>query len=115
MNVSKIKTLAAMAWALGLATPALAVDGAQLATEKTCFNCHAIQGEKHGPAFRDVARRYAGQEAARAKLVEEIQHGTHIAGVMRHWSNERMPKGSDRVPVSEAEAAQLIDYILSLK
>ena len=91
--------------------------GEQLATDKMCFHCHEVKGEKRGPAFEDVARRYAGQEGARARLVKTVQAGTASgSGAMHHWgSSEKMPRGADRIAVSAAEAEQLVDYVLSLK
>lgn len=118
MRLSLTAAAAALGWAFA-APLALADDNGstveQLATDKMCFHCHEIKGEKRGPAFEEIARRYAGQEDARPRLVKAVQAGTAGPGVMRHWGNLKMPRDADRVPVSEAEAGQLVDYILSLK
>lgn len=125
MNIRLIATATAiglgLGLGLGLGTAALADDGAnsskQLATDKMCFHCHEVKGEKRGPAFEDVARRYAGQAAARERLIKTVQGGTASgSGAMHHWgTSEKMPRDADRVAVSPAEAEQLVDYILSLK
>lgn len=119
MNMRMTAAAAALGWAFAAPTLALADHHTssveQLAKDKMCFHCHEIKGENHGPAFQDIARRYAGQEAARSLLVRAVQAGTSGSGVMRHWGNLKMPRDADRVAVSEAEAGQLVDYILSLK
>ncbi|SMB22854.1 Cytochrome c-552 [Sterolibacterium denitrificans] len=118
MNMRLTAAATALGWAFAAATPALAGDSSsieKLATDKMCFHCHEIKGEKRGPAFEDIARRYAGQADARPRLVKAVQAGTTGPGVMRHWGNLKMPRDADRVPVSEAEAEQLVDYILGLK
>jgi cytochrome c len=106
---------AALILTAAFSTPAFAIESEQLAKDKMCFHCHEIKGEKHGPAFQEIARRFAGQSNARRQLVKEIQAGTYGPGVARHWGNVKMPKGSDRVEVSEAEAEQLVDYVLNTK
>ncbi len=101
-----------------MATPALALEGAELAKEKGCFSCHDVKGEEYGPPFRDVARRFAGISTARQTLSRAIQAGTNAASAGKHWGNKKMPKDTeraDRSPVSQAEAEQLVDWILSLK
>jgi cytochrome c len=119
-------TAAASILGLILAAPTLALadsaggtasSGEQLATDKMCFHCHAVKGEKRGPAFEGVARRYAGQEGARARLIKTVQGGTASgSGAMHHWgTSEKMPRDADRVAVSATEAEQLVDYVLSLK
>lgn len=109
------KIVLASAMALAFSAPAFAVDSEQLAKDKMCFHCHEVKGEKRGPSFQEIARRHAGQSNARRQLVKEIQAGTSGPGVMRHWGNEKMPKEGDRVQVSEAEAEQLVDYVLGTK
>ncbi len=117
MRVTTIVALG-LAW---VAAPALAENtaagGEQLAKDKMCFQCHEIKGEKRGPAFEDVARRYAGQEGVRARLIKTVQAGTASgAGAVHHWgSGEKMPRDAARVKVSASEAEQLVDYVLSLK
>ncbi len=101
--------------AAAFAAPALAVDSEQLAKDKMCFNCHALKGENHGPSFQDIARRFSGLSNARRMLAREVQSGTYVPGVARHWGTMKMPRDSDRVAVTEAEAEQLVDYILNIK
>ena len=43
-----------------------------LATSKNCMACHAIDKKVVGPAYKDVAAKYAGQKDAADKLAEKI-------------------------------------------
>lgn len=40
-----------------------------------CVACHAVDAKRVGPAFRDIASRYAGQADAQAKLFEKVRNG----------------------------------------
>jgi cytochrome c len=79
----------------------------ELARERICLGCHEIATKKVGPAFKDVAARYAGQKDAPARLAEKVMKGG--AGV---WGVVPMPANPK---VSPAEARQLVAWILSLK
>ena len=101
MSVVALATLAL------LAMPAAADQ--KLATSKTCLSCHAVDQKVLGPSFKDIAARYAGNKAAAAKLVTKIRKGGEIA-----WGGP-MAMPAMEGTVSEAEAKQLVDWILSLK
>ena len=77
------------------------------ATEnKNCLACHSVKEKIVGPAFKDVAAKYAGQAAASAMLAEKIQKGG--SGT---WGQIPMPP-NDETP---AEAKILADWVLTLK
>jgi cytochrome c len=80
---------------------------ADLAQKKNCLACHAIDKKVLGPAYKDVAAKYAGQKDAVDKLAAKILKGG--AGV---WGNVPMPANPQ---VSDAEAKQLVQWILTLK
>ncbi|HEV8313477.1 MAG TPA: c-type cytochrome [Burkholderiaceae bacterium] len=84
-----------------------ALAQADLAQKKNCMACHAIDKKVVGPAYKDVAAKYAGQKDAAAKLAEKIQKGG--SGV---WGPVPMPANTQ---VNEAEAKQLAAWVLSLK
>ena len=69
--------------------------------------CHAVAQKVIGPAYKDVAAKYAGQPDAVAKLVPKVMKGG--SGV---WGAVPMPANPQ---VSEAEAKQLVAWILTLK
>ena len=88
-----------------LAAPAFA--NADLAQKKNCMACHAVDKKVIGPAYKDVAAKYAGQADAPAKLAQKVMKGG--SGV---WGVIPMPANPQ---VSEAEAKQLVQWILSTK
>jgi len=78
-----------------------------LAAKKNCLACHAVDKKLVGPAYKDVAAKYAGQKDAVAKLSEKIMKGGSGA-----WGPVPMPANPQ---VNEAEAKQLAQWVLSLK
>jgi cytochrome c len=99
------RALTTLALALAVAGPALADQA--LATAKNCMACHAIDKKLVGPAYKDVAAKYAGQAGAVDKLAAKIQKGG--SGV---WGPVPMPANTQ---VNEAEAKKLAAWVLSLK
>jgi cytochrome c len=80
---------------------------ADLARKKNCMACHQVDKKLVGPAYRDVAAKYAGDKDAAGKLVQKIMKGG--AGV---WGPVPMPANPQ---VSEAEARQLAAWVLTIK
>jgi cytochrome c len=78
-----------------------------LARQRNCFACHAVEGKLVGPAYRDVAARYAGDTGAEARLALKIRSGG--AGV---WGQLAM---APNPAVTEAEARQLARWVLGLR
>ena len=99
------RALSILALAVVAAGPALADQA--LATAKNCMACHAIDKKLVGPAYKDVAAKYAGQPGAVDKLAAKIQKGG--SGV---WGPVPMPANTQ---VNEAEAKKLAAWVLSLK
>jgi len=77
-----------------------------LAKSKACLGCHSIDKKVIGPAFHDVALKYAGQKDAQAKLVASITKGS--TGT---WGAMAMPPNA----VSQDEAATLAKWVLAQK
>ncbi len=80
---------------------------AELAKSSGCLNCHQVDAKMVGPALKDVAAKYAGQEGAADYLAGKIKNGS--SGV---WGTIPMPPN---VKVSDADAKVLADFILTLK
>jgi len=97
--------LFALVAAVCVTTPAFADQA--LATAKNCMACHAIDKKVLGPAYKDVAKKYAGQKDAAAKLATKVLKGG--SGV---WGAVPMPANPQ---VNEAEANKLVAWILALK
>jgi cytochrome c len=88
-------------------TSAFAQDAAALAKAKNCMACHAVNSKLVGPAYKDVAAKYAGQKGVEDKLVQKVMKGG--SGV---WGPVPMPANPQ---VSEAEAHTLVKWVLSQK
>lgn len=99
------RTLMTLAMALSVAAPAMADEA--LAKSKNCMACHSIDKKLVGPAYKDVAKKYAGQKDAEATLVTHVMKGSK--GV---WGPVPMPANAN---VNEAEAKQLVTWVMSLK
>jgi cytochrome c551/c552 len=76
-KASDAEVLAASNPSAGQATPApvAKVDATTLLQNNACLSCHAIDHKVVGPAYHDVAARYANDPQALAKLTSSIQHG----------------------------------------
>lgn len=84
-----------------------AMANADLAKAKNCMACHAVANKVVGPAYKDVAAKYAGQKDAEAKLVAKVLKGG--AGA---WGAVPMPANPQ---VSDAEARTLVKWIMTQK
>ena len=99
------RTLITLAMALSVAAPAMADEA--LAKSKNCMACHAVDKKLVGPAYQDVAKKYAGQKDAEATLVSHVLKGSKDV-----WGPVPMPANAN---VTEAEAKKLVAWVLSLK
>ncbi len=98
------RTLFALFCWLAAALPAAASQA--LALQKNCLSCHGIENKVTGPAYKDVAKKYAGQDVS-ARLATKVMNGG--TGV---WGTQAMPANPQ---VSRAEAEALIRWVLSLQ
>jgi cytochrome c len=74
--------------------------------DKACLACHVADKKLVGPAYKEVAAKYRSRKDAQAYLVKKIKEGS--TGV---WGQVPMPPNA----VSDADAATLAKYILSIK
>ncbi len=94
---------AVAALALGAATsPALA--NLALAQKHACTACHAVDKKLVGPAYADVAKKYAGQKDAAKTLAASIK-----AGGSGKWGPVPMPP---QAQLSDADLTALATWIL---
>ncbi|CAM3307520.1 c-type cytochrome [Polaromonas hydrogenivorans] len=98
-------TIACLAAGFAVCAPAMA--DLQLATAKNCMACHAVDKKLVGPAYKDVAAKYAGQKDAAAKLEAKVLKGG--SGV---WGPVPMPANAQ---VNPDEAKKLVAWILAQK
>ncbi|PXX46178.1 MULTISPECIES: c-type cytochrome [Aquitalea] len=87
------------------AAPAMA--NLALAQKNNCLSCHAVDHKVVGPAYKDVAKKYAGDKGAEAKLIAKVKAGG--SGV---WGPIPMPPNSQ---VSDADIKTLVKWVLSQK
>ncbi len=79
----------------------------QLAQKNACMSCHGVDKKIVGPAFKEVAAKYAGNKAAHDMLVEKVKTGSK--GV---WGPIPMPPNPQ---VKPEDADKIITWVLSLK
>jgi cytochrome c len=84
-----------------------AMANPDLAKAKNCMACHAVANKLVGPAFKDVAAKYAGQKDAEDKLVQKV-----IKGGSGSWGAIPMPANPQ---VNEADARTLVKWVLAQK
>ncbi len=81
--------------------------GLELIAKSDCFTCHKVDEAVTGPAYRDVANKYAGQEGIVPKLAEKI-----IKGGTGVWGQVPMLPHPN---LSQADAETMVKYVLLLK
>lgn len=92
---------------LGAAVSTSAFANLQLATAKNCMACHAVDKKLVGPAYKEVAAKYAGQKDASDALAAKI-----IKGGVGVWGAIPMPPNAQVTP---QEAKRLAIWILGQK
>ncbi len=103
-----MKSLILSAAVLTLAVVLPAQASEELAKKHLCTTCHVVKGAKTiGPSYADVAKKYAGQKDAEAKLAEKVKKGGQ--GV---WGQVPMPPNA---AVPEADIKALVKWVLSIK
>jgi cytochrome c len=88
--------------AASFSLPALA--NMALAQKNACTACHAVDKKLVGPSYADVAKKYAGDKEAVAKLTASIR-----AGGAGKWGPVPMPAQPN---LSEADARTLAAWIM---
>jgi cytochrome c len=76
-----------------------------LAKKNVCMACHNVDKKLVGPAYQDIAKKYAGQKDAAANLAKSIQ-----AGGSGKWGPVPMPP---QAALSDADASILAIWILA--
>ena len=74
-----------------------------LAKKHNCLACHTVDKKLVGPAYKEIAKKYKGQNVA-AKLQEKVKKGGQ--GV---WGPVPMPPNP---AVPDADIKTLVDWIL---
>lgn len=99
--------LAAVAGVVAFAAP----PGRDLARNRGCMECHAVDREVWGPSFRQVAKYYRPRPDGASRIAATI-----VLGGTEHWGARSMPAHAERSrTVTQAEAEQIAAWILTLK
>jgi cytochrome c len=99
MKFVHLAVLAAMA----VSAPAFASK--ELAQKNACLACHAADKKLVGPAYQDVAKKYAGQKDAEVALAKSIK-----AGGSGKYGPIPMPA---QAALSDADALTLAKWVLA--
>jgi len=81
--------------------------GLAIASKSDCFTCHKIDEKNIGPAWREVANKYAGVDTAITYLARKIIEGG--SGV---WGSVPMAPHAD---FTQQDAEAVAKYVLLLK
>jgi cytochrome c len=81
--------------------------GLDLIGKSDCLTCHKVDETSTGPAYRDVANKYANDDATINTLADKI-----IKGGSGNWGAVAM---TPHDALSKDDAKQMVKYILLLK
>jgi len=101
--MKSIVVSALVATAVLASAPAMA--SLELAKKNNCMACHQVDKKLVGPSYQDVAKKYAGDKAAEAKLVDKVKKGG--SGV---WGPVPMAPNPQ---VSDADLKTLVKWVLA--
>ncbi|MDD5176635.1 MAG: c-type cytochrome [Sterolibacterium sp.] len=93
---------ALLAAAVFASAPAMA--NLELAKKSNCLACHAVDKKIVGPSYQDIAKKYAGDKTAEAKLIEKVKKGG--SGV---WGPVPM---SPNAAVKDEDIKTLVKWVL---
>lgn len=82
-----------------------AMANLELAKKSFCMACHAVDKKVVGPAYQEVAKKYAGDKTAEAKLTEKVKKGG--SGV---WGQVPMPPNA---AVKDEDIKTMVKWILA--
>lgn len=80
--------------------------GLDLITKSDCLTCHKLNETNIGPAYTEVAKRYAGKSGIEDSLAQKI-----IKGGAGNWGQVPM---TPHPQISEADAKTMVQYVLSV-
>ncbi len=89
--------------------------GLALVGASDCLTCHRISEKLVGPSYQDVANKYTGVDTAVTYLAHRIISGVG-ANETHNWGSETNNGIMTPHPqVTEADAEQMVKYVLLLK
>ncbi|RYZ27185.1 MAG: c-type cytochrome [Chitinophagaceae bacterium] len=80
--------------------------GFDLVAKSDCFTCHSMNDKVVGPAYAEVAKKYAGQTEMVDTLAQRI-----INGSIGHWGQVQMTAHPN---LSLEDARAMVKYVMTL-
>lgn len=114
LNPKPLKFVAAVGVSMLLTTIAHAFDedaAKALARQNKCLNCHSVNKDGDGPAYKKVAEKYKGKPNAEARLVEHVTTGEKAKFPDGHEEEHKIVKTSP--PKDMAQVKNLVQWILA--
>jgi cytochrome c len=90
-------------FALHISSAAANAAPTQLLTKYNCQACHSVDTKLVGPAYKEIAAKYAGDGSALEKLEQKVRKGG--AGV---WGATPMPPNN----VPDADLKTIVEWVL---
>ena len=101
--MKSIVIAALVATAVLASAPAMA--NLELAKKSNCMACHQVDKKLVGPSYQEVAKKYAADKGAEAKLIDKVKKGG--SGV---WGPVPMAPNPQ---ISDADLKTLVKWILA--
>lgn len=77
----------------------------QILTKNACLACHSVENKMIGPAYRDVAEKYADDADAAETISAHIKEGS--SGI---WGPIPMPPNPG---ISDDDLAKVVEWVLA--
>lgn len=106
----KLLVATAIAATALVATPALA--NKDLAAKHGCLACHQPDKKVVGPAYQEIAKKYAGDKGAEAMLIDRVAKGTAATGGNK-WPGPPIPMPPNSPKVPDADIKALVKWVLA--
>ena len=81
-----------------------------LAMQSGCLGCHKTDAKLVGPAFKDIAAKYAGDPAEVDRLTEKVKAGS-TPGEALVWGTVAMPPNQS----PPEKIKKVIEWIMTMK
>lgn len=95
---------------LMVAGSAFAADETALAQKSGCMACHQVAAKVVGPAYKDVAKKYAADKNAVDNLTKKV-----IAGGKGVWGEVAMPPKGGNASIKDEDIKKVVAWIMTLK
>jgi cytochrome c len=83
---------------------------AALAQKSGCMACHQVAAKVVGPAYKDVAKKYASDPKAVDNLTQKV-----IKGGKDVWGPVPMPPKGGNASVKDADIKKIVTWIMAQK